>query len=79
MLHNLGPVDFGENARRDMGLTLEDMGFIIEASHHEVAPAQHEIDFKYDEALSTAERIGNRCHPLHMLHNASDKVICFLT
>ncbi len=54
---DLGPVDFGENARRDMVLTLEDMGFIIEASHHEVAPAQHEIDFKYDEALSTADNI----------------------
>lgn len=54
---DLGPVDFGENARRDMVLTLEDMGFVIEASHHEVAPAQHEIDFKYDEALSTADNI----------------------
>lgn len=54
---DLGPVDFGENARRDMVLTLEDMGFEIEASHHEVAPAQHEIDFKYDEALKTADNI----------------------
>lgn len=54
---DLGPVDFGENARRDMVLTLEDMGFVIEASHHEVAPAQHEIDFKYDEALATADNI----------------------
>ena len=54
---DLGPVDFGENARRDMVLTLEDMGFVIEASHHEVAPAQHEIDFRYDEALSTADNI----------------------
>ena len=54
---DLGPMDFGENARRDMVLTLEDMGFEIEASHHEVAPAQHEIDFHYDEALSTADNI----------------------
>ncbi len=54
---DLGPVDLGENARRDMVLTLEDMGFEIEASHHEVAPAQHEIDFKYDEALMTADNI----------------------
>ena len=54
---DLGPVDLGENARRDMVLTLEDMGFEIEASHHEVAPAQHEIDFKYDEALTTADNI----------------------
>lgn len=54
---DLGPVDLGENARRDMVLTLEDMGFEIEASHHEAAPAQHEIDFKYDEALCTADNI----------------------
>lgn len=54
---DLGPVDFGENARRDMVLTLEEMDFVIEASHHEVAPAQHEIDFKYDEALKTADNI----------------------
>lgn len=54
---DLGPVDLGENARRDMVLTLEDMGFEIEASHHEVAPAQHEIDFRYDEALTTADNI----------------------
>ncbi len=54
---DLGPVDLGENARRDMVLTLEDMGFEVEASHHEVAPAQHEIDFKYDEALATADNI----------------------
>ncbi len=54
---DLGPVDLGENARRDMVMTLEDMGFEVEASHHEVAPAQHEIDFKYDEALVTADNI----------------------
>lgn len=54
---DLGPLDFGENARRDMVLTLEDMGISIEASHHEVAPAQHEIDIKYDEALTTADKI----------------------
>ena len=53
----LGPNDLGENIRRDMVLTLEDMGFEIEASHHEVAPAQHEIDFKYDEVLKTADNI----------------------
>jgi glutamine synthetase len=54
---DLGPVDLGENARRDMVLTLEEMGFEIEASHHEAAPAQHEIDFKYDEALVTADNV----------------------
>ncbi len=54
---DIGPLDFGENARRDMVMTLEDMGFVIEASHHEMAPAQHEIDFRYDEALKTADNI----------------------
>ncbi len=54
---DLGPVDLGENARRDMVLALEDMGFEIESSHHEAAPAQHRIDFRYDEALKTADNI----------------------
>ena len=54
---DLGPMDFGENARRDMVMTLEDMGFVVEASHHEVAPSQHEIDIQYDEALATADNI----------------------
>jgi glutamine synthetase len=54
---DLGPVDLGENARRDMCLALEEMGFEIEASHHEVAPGQHEIDFKYNDALTAADAI----------------------
>ena len=54
---DLGPLDLGENARRDMVLTLEEMGYEIESSHHEAAPAQHEIDFRYDEALTTADNI----------------------
>ena len=54
---DLGPVDLGENARRDMVLTLETMDIEIEASHHEVAPAQHEIDLKYGEALEIADNI----------------------
>ncbi|MDQ0287410.1 glutamine synthetase [Desulfofundulus luciae] len=54
---DLTPVDLGEDARRDMVLTLEQMGFEIEASHHEVAPGQHEIDFKYADALDTADKV----------------------
>lgn len=54
---DLGPVDRGENCRRDIVLALEEMGFEIEASHHEVAEAQHEIDFKYDEVLTTADNV----------------------
>ena len=52
-----GPSDFGENARRDIVLTLEQMNFTVESSHHEMAPAQHEIDFMYGEALKTADNI----------------------
>jgi glutamine synthetase len=54
---DLAPVDRGEAARRDMVLHLEAMGFEIEAAHHEVAPGQHEIDFKYAEALQQADRV----------------------
>lgn len=54
---DLAPVDSGEDARRDMIITLQDLGFEIEASHHEVAPGQHEIDFKFDDALVTADNI----------------------
>ena len=54
---DIGPLDFGENARRDIVMNLEDMGFVIEASHHEMAPAQHEIDFKYGEAVKIADSI----------------------
>ena len=54
---DVGPMDLGENARRDMILTLEEMGYVVEASHHEDAPAQHEIDFQYDEVMKAADGI----------------------
>lgn len=54
---DVGPADFGENTRRDIVLTLEEMGFEIESSHHEKAPAQHEIDFAEGESLSAADSI----------------------
>lgn len=54
---DLAPVDLGENCRRDIVLTLEEIGFEIEASHHEVAPGQHEIDFKYADAVAAADNI----------------------
>ena len=54
---DLLPVDLGEEARRDMVIALEKLGFEIEASHHEVAPGQHEIDFRYCDALISADRI----------------------
>ena len=54
---DLGPLDHGESTRREICLALEDMGFEIEASHHEVAQGQHEIDFKYAPALACADKI----------------------
>ncbi|MCT1903309.1 type I glutamate--ammonia ligase [Oceanobacillus sojae] len=54
---DLAPTDLGENCRRDIVLELEEMGFEIEASHHEVAPGQHEIDFKYSDAIKHADDI----------------------
>lgn len=54
---DLAPIDRGLDARRDMVIALQQMGYEVEASHHEVAPGQHEIDFKYDHALRTADNI----------------------
>lgn len=54
---DFAPLDLGENCRRDIVLELEKMGFEVEASHHEVAPGQHEIDFMYMDALTAADQI----------------------
>lgn len=54
---DLSPIDLGINTRRDIVLALEQMGFEVEASHHEVGPGQQEIDFKYADALTTADNI----------------------
>ena len=71
---DISPLDLGENARRDMVLTVEDMGMEVESSHHEAAPAQHEIDFRYGEIRKIADcittfkmavRIVAKRHGLH--------------
>ena len=71
---DISPLDLGENARRDMVLTLEDMGMEVESSHHEAAPAQHEIDFRYGDIRKIADcittfkmavRIVAKRHGLH--------------
>lgn len=54
---DVAPIDQAENVRRDMVLSLEEMGFMIEASHHEISPGQHEIDFQYAEGIVTADNI----------------------
>jgi glutamine synthetase len=55
---DLSPVDLGEDVRREIVLALEAMGFQVEAAHHEVAPGQHEIDFRYDDVLTTADNVS---------------------
>ena len=55
---DMAPADLGEDARRAMVSTLEQMGFEVEAAHHEVAHGQHEIDFRYADALTTADNIA---------------------
>lgn len=54
---DLAPLDLGENTRREIVLEMEKMGFEVEAAHHEVAPGQHEVDFKYADALEAADNI----------------------
>ena len=55
---DLSPVDQGEDVRREIVLALEAMGLLVDAAHHEVAPGQHEIDLRYDHALTAADNIS---------------------
>jgi len=55
---DLAPADLGEDARRAIVAALEQMGFEVEGAHHEVAHGQHEIDFRYADALTTADNIA---------------------
>ncbi|EMA35825.1 type I glutamate--ammonia ligase [Halococcus hamelinensis] len=55
---DLAPKDLAQDVRRDIIFGLESMGFEIEASHHEVARGQHEINFTYDDAVSTADNVA---------------------
>jgi len=56
--YDVGPEDLGEDVRSDIVLTLQEMGFDIEASHHEVADGQHEIDFRYADILTAADNVA---------------------
>lgn len=55
--YEAAPDDMGENIRKEIVRTITAMGFDVEASHHEVADGQHEIDFKYEDALTSADNI----------------------
>ncbi|MGF7058092.1 glutamine synthetase [Brassicibacter mesophilus] len=54
---DMAPLDKGEDVREAITTALEGLGFEVEASHHECGPGQHEIDFKYADALRTADNI----------------------
>ncbi|MDO4268935.1 MAG: type I glutamate--ammonia ligase [Eubacteriales bacterium] len=54
---DVGPIDTAENVRRDIVMNLEEMGFVVEASHHELAPGQHEVDLEYMDGLTAADNI----------------------
>jgi glutamine synthetase len=54
---DVAPVDRGEDCRRDIEVTLQQMGFSLEAANHEVAIGQHEIDFRHADALATADNL----------------------
>lgn len=54
---DLAPLDSGENCRRDIGLNLEEMGYVVEFSQHETGKGQHEIVFRHEEALATADKL----------------------
>ena len=56
--YDVGPEDLGEDVRSDIVLTLQEMGFDIEASHHEVADGQHEVDFRYADILTAADNVA---------------------
>ena len=56
--YDVGPEDLGEDVRTEIVLTLQEMGFDIEASHHEVADGQHEVDFRYADILTTADNVA---------------------
>ncbi|MBM7557048.1 type I glutamate--ammonia ligase [Halanaerobacter jeridensis] len=75
---DLGPIDEGQDARRDMVIALEKMGFDMEASHHEVAPGQHEIDFKYEDALKTADNIATFRFVVKSIANQHDLHATFM-
>ncbi len=68
--YDAAPTDMAEDIRRDIVTTLEAMDFEIEASHHEVADGQHEIDFKYADALTTADNIMTFKYAVKSIANA---------
>ncbi len=76
--YDAAPSDKGENLRRTIVKNLKEMGFEVEASHHEVARGQHEIDFKYDDALTTADNIMTFKYVVSAIAEQHDFVATFM-
>jgi len=75
---DLGSLDHGEKVRRQICLELEEMGFLIETSHHECANAQHEIDFRYSKALKAADNIMTFKHVVKSVARRFDMHATFM-
>ncbi len=75
---DMAPADLGEDARRAIVSALEQMGFEVEAAHHEVAHGQHEIDFRYADALTTADNIATFRFVVKYIANTFGLVASFM-
>ncbi len=75
---DFSPRDLASDVRRDVIFALEDLGMHVEMSHHEVAPGQHEIDFRYDEALKTADNAVTFKYTVKAIASAHDLYATFM-
>lgn len=75
---DFSPRDLASDVRRDVIFALESLGMQVEMSHHEVAPGQHEIDFRYDEALKTADNTVTFKYTVKAIANAHDLYATFM-
>ncbi|MBS3815057.1 MAG: glutamine synthetase [Hadesarchaea archaeon] len=69
------PYDSEEELRMDLAMNLQDLGFIVEKIHHEVNPGQHELDFKYSDALTTADNVMACRQSLDALGREKDVIV----
>lgn len=74
---DIAPDDKGENIRREICLTLEQMGIIPESSHHEEGPGQNEIDFRYSDPLSSADNAVTFSSVVKTVANRNGIYACF--
>ncbi len=75
---DLMPLDRADKVRKECNLYFKDMGFPVEASHHEVASGQHEIDLRYGEALNIADQIMTLKHAIKTVAKLNDLHATFM-